>query len=788
MSASLSVCAVLVDALDEERAAWVRDALERLAVAVALGEAPEARIQLGLYVAQRSARNKEVQLRIVCRPAQFALREWLHALQGKLQAHPDAAELVETKKLALSLRSLVTLMANDPPLPPSSQGVRIVHVLAHSFHPCPQLHAAVEAAAQLGIQCHFTAIMPAPAVAPLSLGEPPVAAALGAAAEPQSTLLPWMAGGVIVQLSPALAAFMSDLAVHETSRVNVVAAEPLTAERTCGEWLHELLPAPVRSCSLRLPRQLANGAGPQVGPQQQPVGAALLSAPSSRSHVLHLQLASQLAPTHPQLSRRSLCPCHGLPVCCAGSAGAAVACRADASWLDPATTVADAEVVGVGAHHVLRLPLGTSPWGNTALAGSRSVELVAERVVDGGSLGEGYTYGRPHLLFPCDIDLETDDEAADNQRAVCALCMVLQKSGGALIASAYVDLDTGHLTLVKQWYSLVPTSTAGQPAGGQATGTGVDSLAGAGSSAGGSSSWAASRTLPCFLVKHFACREQLLPLPALPPADAPSREELEAAEHALVALPGCVLPQGNGGAARTDGKATAADGGDVVPAIAPLAACTLAPFSPLDISSDLNQLVLAARGSARLAAPWAAAAAGTSTGTGAAATAGGAGAGAAAAGGAAAAAASGAGAAAAAAGGAGAGAATDAPIVGGAFAAQPPPRQGQGQPVGAPSLPARHTAQQPPAQPLISAGAHARQCATSTVPATISAAAPAAAPAAAAAALHVSPRSVHEADFAAAAAGGSHARKRLPRGTGSTAGQGQGRVPLALRASGTTSG
>jgi hypothetical protein len=59
--ASLSVCAVLVDTLDEERAAWVRDALERLSVAAALCEAPGSRIQLGRYVAQRSTRKKEVQ-------------------------------------------------------------------------------------------------------------------------------------------------------------------------------------------------------------------------------------------------------------------------------------------------------------------------------------------------------------------------------------------------------------------------------------------------------------------------------------------------------------------------------------------------------------------------------------------------------------------------------------------------------------------------------------------------------------------------------------------------------
>lgn len=88
----------LVDALDEDSAAWTRDCLERLSVSSALVEAPANPLSLGLYLVSRSARSADVILRVLARPGQYGLREWCHSL-SKVQAHPEAAELVDSKKV-----------------------------------------------------------------------------------------------------------------------------------------------------------------------------------------------------------------------------------------------------------------------------------------------------------------------------------------------------------------------------------------------------------------------------------------------------------------------------------------------------------------------------------------------------------------------------------------------------------------------------------------------------------------------------------------------------------------
>lgn len=95
-------------------------------------------------------------------------------------------------------------------------------------------------------------------------------------------------------------------------------------------------------------------------------------------------------------------------------------CSVSGSPLGADMLVADQDVVSVGTRQALRLPGCT--WGSSGARGR--CELSVERVVQAASLSEALSYGQPHFLLPTELELETEEEVADNRRAVTALCMV----------------------------------------------------------------------------------------------------------------------------------------------------------------------------------------------------------------------------------------------------------------------------------------------------------------------------------------------------------------------------
>jgi len=132
----------LLDVLEKSCVEWVQSALTRLGNAAVLAENEGESIQLGVYQIQRPS-GEEVSLARLCRPRLFNLRDWRLAVTSKvvMQQAQQAKELgQDTRKIAICLKSLVSLMGSDAS--PSSH--RVIHVLALGFTPTPQIHKILE--------------------------------------------------------------------------------------------------------------------------------------------------------------------------------------------------------------------------------------------------------------------------------------------------------------------------------------------------------------------------------------------------------------------------------------------------------------------------------------------------------------------------------------------------------------------------------------------------------------------------------------------------------------------
>ncbi|KAG2494880.1 hypothetical protein HYH03_007119 [Edaphochlamys debaryana] len=535
---------LLVDALHASAATALRAALSRFANLLALSSsAAEPPPDVGLAL-------------VVYKPSRFALRDFQAALT-RLKGSEEWAQ-PDTRKLVLALRSLLALLAREPP-PGGPSAPCVLAVAAHRFDVPPGglLQRVLQEAARALVCVTFLAVN---TEASLAVFRPPAAVEGGADASAANGA----EGGGMGEDSAALeaaaaaaaAAFGAALSDMENADMETAVAEPTALERLCASWLQRLtLPLAPPLLELVLPAAAGGatggpgrGPGPGPSPDTSPAGPTAAAATDGAGVggadagggggggggeaggcglVVRCRLASQVSRLAVRCAAAPLCLCHGLPTLPLDPRGPPPShCAVEPEQLlPPGAAPRDPLTVAVGDWQPLRLSGRSLPPPEVAdlqddvtAAGRTAVRLTCDRVLPLDELDQGLLYGWPQVMMPYG-DLEEGTHGDDchgvaggsggggDGALLGALAETLRSRGQALLAWARASLCEGPPgqappapSSLRCWYLLMP-------------GPG------------------------CFLLRQVACREQLLPLSAPTPAPLPPAA-VAAATRALGQLPG----------------------------------------------------------------------------------------------------------------------------------------------------------------------------------------------------------------------------------------------------------